>query len=379
MLRWLTVALLTMSMSLAAPERLELEPAAVQLQGVTMVPGKPLCEWLGVEVTQADGESLQGRLIAGGRAGNFSLVAGAPVARVAGMPVRLPHVPLAGDEHLLVPLRFLAETFEATVGWDAATREVSLTRGDKSAIVPVPVPLFPVIGTRPSMVLGGWHDDAWLSMEEMAKQVRARRYTLYGLDGRVGHVDGAAPVPEAPGDFPYVELTPAQTDVDLVGVDAPWNPMLRPVQQTDLTQQTYLGAAREILRAKGLPKATPRLTQVLRFDLEGDGTEEVLLSATTGREGYPRPDIVVNDYSFIALRRVVNGKVRTDLLVGEFYARPAEFAAPNAFRVQALLDLNGDNRLEIVTGWEYYEGAGSIVFELRDGKPVEAFAAGMGA
>ena len=91
-----------------------------------------------------------------------------------------------------------------------------------------------------------------------------------------------------------------------------------------------------------------KIDNIVRVDLDGDGEEEVLISATN----YFRKDESVPmrspaaGYSMVLLRRVVAGKVETQLIVGEFYPKAypkaaqeeGRFDAPNAYKVIATLD-----------------------------------------
>src|SRR5437867_11905342 len=75
-------------------------------------------------------------------------------------------------------------------------------------------------------------------------------------------------------------------------------------------------------------------------------------------------------YSMVLLRRVVAGKVETQLIVGEFYPKAypkaaqeeGRFNAPNAYKVIATLDLDGDGKMEIVVGSHYYEGEETTIY-----------------
>lgn len=357
---------------------LKLNPPACQVGGVTMVPVRQLAEWLEVETTYDAGDRrVTGRFI--GRAGSFAVTAGSSSARVLGEWVPLPAKALLAWSDVYAPIRFLAELFEMEVDWNAADRRVTLRRGERDAAFDVPPPVYPLVSAKWSLLLGGLDGRDWVAPEPLAARLGGgERYRLYGLTEDLGWSAGAKPRIEEPGEYRHVDLEP-RPEAAVVAVGAPWNAAARPVVATDLTQPTYVQAVRDILRGKGLATANPRLTQVLRVDLEGDGTEEVLFAATTGREHYPRPDIAIGDYSFVALRQVLGGRVKTTLLTGEFYDRQAEFAAPCRFEVAGALDLNGDDVLEILVAWEYYEGAGMIVFELRDGRPVEVLQAGAGA
>jgi hypothetical protein len=143
----------------------------------------------------------------------------------------------------------------------------------------------------------GWIDD---------RQARfllhpGTRFTLYNLRGRLGEVAvGAVESGEEVGgyfapvrnkrsgkkvrDLNDEEFTPVNYQNDappgvlaLAGTSHPVVPRLPRAQS--LTNNLYRRVVVSLLRAKGLTIAQPRLTQHLRLDLNGDGVEEVLLSA----------------------------------------------------------------------------------------------------
>ncbi len=81
-------------------------------------------------------------------------------------------------------------------------------------------------------------------------------------------------------------------------------------------------------------------------------------------------------YSMVLLRRVVAGKVETQLVEGEFhpkaYLRKEDsFDAPNAYKVIATLDLDGGGKMEVVVGLNYYEGEAITIYRC-DPKKAEA-------
>jgi len=56
------------------------------------------------------------------------------------------------------------------------------------------------------------------------------------------------------------------------------------------------------------------------------------------------------------LRRVIRGKVQTQVVAGEVYPQPDESVSPNVYKISAVLDPNGDGKLEVIVQLFYYEG-----------------------
>jgi hypothetical protein len=73
-------------------------------------------------------------------------------------------------------------------------------------------------------------------------------------------------------------------------------------------------------------------------------------------------------YSFVLLRWLVDGKVRSRVLEGEFYPKKATFNAPNRYRVGGVYDLDGDGRMEVVVESAYYEGGATTVYRCTPAK-----------
>jgi hypothetical protein len=141
-----------------------------------------------------------------------------------------------------------------------------------------------------------------------------------------------------------------------------------------------------LLRRRGFVRPKINVTQVLRIDLDGDRVEEVLVSATHLAEGLGGPDRSMaihgqpGDYSLVLLRKLVRGKVRDTLLVEHFYPRKIQYPlTPEQYSVAAVLDLNGDGKMEVIIHGGYYEGSWSTVFRLDRNKVENVFGCGCGA
>jgi hypothetical protein len=243
--------------------------------------------------------------------------------------------------------------------------------------------IHPIIDAEIGCLLGGTTDGSWRSEREMKPKVRGgERYHLHSLTGNQGQAIGSKVTIDGPGDTHYVTLTPLPNKPEgVVGVCGEWNVLPRPVKQQSTSQKTYQDAIRAILKTRGLPTAPVGLAQVLRVDLQGDGKEEVLLSATTPKSGYPGVTRRKGDYSFVALRSIVNGKVQTSILKGEFCLKDEGFESgcPYEYRVLAVLDLDGDGVMEVLVRWRYYEGIGAAAYVVKGGKARQVFSGGSGA
>src|SRR6266508_3285497 len=243
--------------------------------------------------------------------------------------------------------------------------------------------LHPIVEVQNGYLFGATADGKWIKAEEAAKALQGETtYRIYGLTQSLGEAKGGKPKPaeeEVCSDLLTVSLS-SQPEKGAIALAAPWNALPRKVQILDATQQVYVDAARDFLKTKGIDKPQVKIESILRVDLDGDGEEEVLISATNyfqKDEDAPMRSPAAS-YSMVLLRRVVAGKVETQLVEGEFYPKAykateddASFNAPNAYKVIAVLDLDGDGKMEIVVTSQYYEGGETTIYRC-DPKKIEA-------
>lgn len=167
---------------------------------------------------------------------------------------------------------------------------------------------------------------------------------------------------------PGVELSDADALGDWpdpvgIAISAPWDLTPHFIQE-ETDNGTYSDFARPLLATGGLDVESPVIKQVVRFDLDGNGENEVLAVA----EDIEDSDSLFaqeGDYSLVFMRIVVEGEVRTAILGESIVTEVQEGVTPFVLShsVAAVADLSGDGKMEMVIHEVYYEGSGWTVWE----------------
>lgn len=240
----------------------------------------------------------------------------------------------------------------------------------------------PIVEMKLKSILGGVQNGKWLTAKQTAGKLKNNaEFVIAGLNGveeggiTTGNRGEQVEICE---EFYPMRLELEQDLGVAVGSDAKWNFVPRTPQMIALNNSTYTKIVAEYLKTKGIAKPQVKITQALRVDLEGDGQEEVLITATNYVSRI-FTQITPGDYSLILLRKIVGGKAQNILVTGEFYTKKSDFAAPNKHLISAIADLNGDKKMEIVIYGEYYEGSWAELYELKGNKPTKVLETGCGA
>ena len=229
----------------------------------------------------------------------------------------------------------------------------------------------------------GWWDGDWQSGDDLPVS-GGEQYQVVRLDEPISSTTGSeARTSCEPLDLVSVEFEPAIPggfrEIDALAIQTDMAVRPHPVEILD-PSVTYLEAASQLLegRLAGLPVIN--LTQVIRTDLEGDGVDEVIVTASTIPD-----DLIsaqVGDYSIVFLRKVIEGEVQTAIL-GESIVDDPDALLQNlvVFRVAAVADLNGDGKMEIVLNGIVWEGAYLQAWEYvnDDLGPVDVLGCGCGS
>jgi hypothetical protein len=240
-----------------------------------------------------------------------------------------------------------------------------------------------VVDTTVQCLLGASEAGRWLGAEAAApKLTDGEAYALVGIDGVGPAVRGSAAkfAGEPCKETLTVDLSALQEpEAPTIAVGAPaWPLQPRPVARLDTDNPAYVSAVREILVGNGIARPKVRLAQVLRSDLDGNGTDEVLIAASRYGSDPPPPDSRPGDYALVMIRQIINGQVTTLMLHEQYHTRAREFSAPDAYVFAAVTDLNGDGVMEVVVRGRYYEGEWSDVFQVKEGRLETVLTCGCG-
>src|SRR6266576_143795 len=96
------------------------------------------------------------------------------------------------------------------------------------------------------------------------------------------------------------------------------------------------------------------------------GFDKSLGLATGGKLSRTIP---AGSYSFVLLRRVAQNSVQTQLIEGEFHPKTTTEADPGAYKVSAVLHLEGDGKMEVIVSGVYVEGDSISVWGCPGTKP----------
>lgn len=220
------------------------------------------------------------------------------------------------------------------------------------------------------LLLGGSAHGKWLAPKEVAPRLAGREnYRVYTLGGPVGQTTGGKPGPWGDVDPEFlIRLKPVlKIKGPAVAVGGRWNAMPRQPRLLTDNPKPHSEAAAEILKSQGIPDPKVKLTQVIEVDLEGDGTKEVVVSATRFSKTEPGDSTQIGDYSLVFLQKKVGGVMSNMLIAGQFHTPGQTAASPaSTYRVGGLIDGNGDGVMEIVVIYTYYEGGGMRVYKLKE-------------
>ncbi len=250
-----------------------------------------------------------------------------------------------------------------------------------------PTPIIPILDARSGYLLGGSQNGRWLSAKTAASGLKnGATYRVYSQRRVLG--TGRATAPKSEG-APCEQTLFSKISPDFsrraaqIALGGAHKPLTRAFRSENVNQVSYRNLVAGILRKNGIAKPKVQITQIWRVDLEGDGAQEVLLSASR-KEDYGDPNRIASasragDYSLLLMRKINKGRAETQIIDSSFYPRAKTFNAPNFMTLAGVFDLNGDGKMEILARGFYYEGIWTTIYSVASGKAREVLSEGCGA
>jgi hypothetical protein len=240
-----------------------------------------------------------------------------------------------------------------------------------------------IIDATYDLLIGGVKNGELVGSDDIVSSVKGgESYKLYSLNGFIKCVNGYESESMGPPcDAAQSVSTPFDKPKNgsiVTGISCDWDPFPKTLKITSTDQKTYKDIVANILKEKGINNPVVELTAVIRTDLENDGVEEVLISATHYTNGLT-PSGNAGDYSMIVLRKIINGKIENMVIESNVYTQNINSVIPYLFQIANILDLDNDGKMEIIVFSEYYEGYLFIIYKMMNNKAVEVLAVGCGA
>ncbi|MCU1399588.1 MAG: hypothetical protein JWN62_2697 [Acidimicrobiales bacterium] len=295
----------------------------------------------------------------------------------------------AADSTSAVPVTTTVDSVAATSAVTDATAATDTAPTSTTASVTYGTPAAPIVVVTGLGVLGWWDGSSWIDTDALTADIPVTPgvdFTTFSTGPDVGHATstgidiGCEPL----GSYTVLLDPPTFYDPDpqTFAVNATWNLYPRPVTQLDTSNADYVDIVRQQLITDGLPSPDVRIDQLIRTDLDGDGTDEVLIAAShpdldTGlpaRAGW---------FSIVMLRQVDGATVRTTELASDIHLTDdLDGQLPNTaqYGLDAVADFNGDGHSEFTMWGTFWEGASETVYTFVPGaEPAVAVEGGCGS
>lgn len=209
------------------------------------------------------------------------------------------------------------------------------------------------------LLLGSINKDVWLGEEATADAITGREiFRSYSLVKYLGTSTNAKVEVFEDGitvqvDSDYSPIIPNYEDQSFdsyylqeIAIAGEWDALPRTPYVQVGGIETYEYLIREMLSQQGLSKQNISIKKVIRVDLEGDGTEEALITATDWDVRKAVEQDEEGTYSLVILRKLVNGNVK-NIVMKEQYTKDLASENKLVYYTPMVLDIDGDGVMEI--------------------------------
>ena len=216
------------------------------------------------------------------------------------------------------------------------------------------------------LLLGGVGTDEWLAPDESAARFSGEvTYSLHTLTQEYRYfLWGKVPELSPTCQNYFVKTDAVLDEAGFIGVVDGWNITKRAAAELSADVEFYQQAVLDWLADGGVDDPQPGTLQIFRVDVEGDGSDEIFISAT--RLDKSQHATQAGDYSVVLMRRVAGNDAVTIPLVADIYSsKEIEITYPRTYSLANFIDLNQDGVLEVVVDIQQWEGFGAIIYQIE--------------
>ena len=249
-------------------------------------------------------------------------------------------------------------------------------------------------------IIGSYVSGKWLDIFNTFEQISGHEtYKIYSMMEYIGDGKGLskeAVTEDVQGALPRVTISNADDTFEAydlsspsmvysenfskrIAIGADLNALPRIPQKLSNDTDIYKNVVSDIIRKQGFETQDVNIRQTLKIDLEGDGVDEVLLTASN--VNIPSITEGKKTYSVVILRKLINGKVENIIIREDYYinGKSTHGYGATALYVPFILDCNGDGIMELLVEGTFAPGSFMDIYEIKGSNVTKVLTNGVSA
>jgi hypothetical protein len=220
------------------------------------------------------------------------------------------------------------------------------------------------------LLIGGVKDGSWASALVIAPYLEGRRtYQLISYDTVKMIAWGQLATPPDGFTCPdrsFIEFPGVNQGTFSYAIEGDWNPLPRIPEKIDSDAPYYKELVKEQIKDNGVGSSPVKIQEIQQIDLDDNGTDEIIINASYYQNKSGIPKVTRGDYSLVILRQVTGNDTEDLPLFQSYELSNRDDGVPAYVRSVQVLDLNGDDVMEILVNVEYFDARQILVYELGD-------------